>query len=222
MLRNKGGQPYSLLLAARVHGMLQGNGQDALIASEDAMRNALSVQFLDLVFRADDGTVTPLSLLNAGSITGVRITDGPHFEGTSGAEYVGVREFSFEAEAEYPLRAAPLFLDFTETLSFEGGGPTYGFRRNVNGIPQKQRVWPATEYFLTQSGRLTGYLNYPAVSAIPGARFPAALLKAGSVKKEGPQRKGPSGWEGFPVTWEYHMVASTPFPSGAVPTLWSF
>lgn len=218
MLFNKGNQPYANLLSIRVKGYLSGDGQAALIQAESALRTALQAQYPEVVFLADDSTESPLSLRNTGSITGVRITDGPHFNDTRGPEYATLRTFEFQAEAEYPfVDSGTLYLDFTESLFFEGGGPVFIFRRALNTVPQRQMTWPATEYRVVQSGSASGYLAFPSP---PPSKWPFALAKAPQVRKVDPDRKGPAGWEGFKITWEYTHESVTPL--AGVPTLWAF
>lgn len=212
---NRGGQPYSLLRSFTVSGYLSASGQAAITQAENALKTALAVPFRDLVLCHDDGSVSSEALLNAGSITGVKVTQGPTFSTTMGPEFATLRSFSFTAEAEYPLAGtANLLLDFQETLSFSGGGPLYAMRRAINGPPQRQLVYPATEYRCTQQGMAVGYAAYPAV---PGPKFPAALREAPMVARKAPQRMG-NGYQGHEVSWRYEHESAGPLVG--VPSLW--
>jgi hypothetical protein len=216
-LFNRGGLPYAQVRTVQVQGYLEGTGQAALIVAESALRTALASPYYALAFRADDGTITPLSLSNTGSTTGVRITEGPHFDTAQGPEYATLRTFRFSAEAEYPLTGAPAYLDFTETLTFSGGGPVYAHRPAINGPPQRQQVWPASVYRVTQAGSASGYRGYPPV---PAARWPFALREAGQVSYASPERKGPAAWQDWRITWSYQHESASPL--AGLPTLWNF
>ena len=214
---NKGGQPFSQVRGLSVQGWLTGDGQAALTLAENALRTALAVPFKDLVLYHDDGSQSSLLLLNAGSLTGVRVVQGPDFATTQGPEFATIRTFSFACEAEYPLSGtATLLLDFHETLSFSGGGPIYAMRRAINGPPQRQLVYPQSEYRCTQQGRATGYRAYPVPQ---GPMFPAALKEAGSFTRQSPRRMGPHSWQEYPVEWRYEFESVGPLVG--VPAVWT-
>lgn len=212
---NRGGQIYSQRKRFTIQGYLAGDGQAELTLKENALKTALARPYQDLLFLKDDGSASSEVLLNATSITGVLVTDGPHFQTTQGPEYATLRTFTFTAEAEYPVpEGSNYLLDFNETLSFEGGGPLYIHRRAINGPPQKQLVYPATEYKVTQTGRAIGYRAYPTP---PAPKFPFALKESPKIDRGAPERKG-NGYQGYEVTWTYVFESAGPLV--ALPTLW--
>ena len=213
---NRGGQPYSLLRSFTVNGYLSADGQAAITLAENTLKTALAVPFKDLVLYHDDGSASSEILPNAGSISGVKVTQGPTFSTTMGPEFATLRSFQFTAEAEYPLSGtASLLLDFHETLSFSGGGAVYAMRRAINGPPQRQLVYAQTEYRCTQQGMAIGYASYPVV---PGPKFPAALRESPRIDRKAPQRMG-NGYQGYEVAWSY--VFESVGPLVGVPTLWA-
>jgi hypothetical protein len=216
-LWNSGGQPYAQRRTLKVTGYLSGNGQDALIQQESALRTALSVSFSDLLFVSDSGQQSPVSILGAGSTTGVQIHSLEFSATSKEGEYTTVRNFSFVAEAEYPLaNSVPLLLAFRETITVWGGGPIWKFRMAVNGPPQKQLVYPQSIYYATQQGELTGYL---VARTPPPPLWPGALMHAGRIGDRGPDRKGFGHYQGETITWQYDFEASAPFPN-ARPNVW--
>ncbi len=215
---NKGNQPLSQVRWIEVSGDLLGNGQAANILLENALKTALTQNYGDLVFYADDGITVAESLLNSGSITGVRITSGPDFKDTFGPQFATLRSYFFKAEAEYPVIGRANYIFYQEGLTFGGGGPTYAFRRALNTGPQRQQVWPATEYTCQQAGNAEGYLAYP--SPLPQPKFPFAMKHAPVIRYLDPTRKGPAGWEGWPITWDWMFEWGSPLVG--TPQIWNF
>ncbi len=214
-LFNRGGLPYSLRKHIDVNGYLDVNGQADGVLQESALRTALATQFQDLKFFTDAALLTPMSLLNAGSITGVRFKD-LKFPTAQGPEYVTIRSFSFTAEAEYPLpNTAALLLHFTETLTFEGGYPIFRHRLAVEGPNQKQLVYPRDTYRATQSGNASGYR---AVPSAPPPLWPFALKDGPKITRTTPERKGPAGYQGYGLTWYYDYEDIAPLLG--FPNLW--
>lgn len=220
VLWNAGGQPYARKKTIKVSGYLSGLGQEPLIIAESALRTALTVLpnplTQPLTFFSDLGTVAPVSLSPVGSIEGVHIHDLEFSATSKEGEYTSVRNFSFRAEAEYPIVGSVVaFLDFRETLTFSGGGPIYRFRMAINGPPQKQQVYPASPYKVIQSGECTGYRGYKNP---PAPIWPGALLETGTIANIGPTRRGPGQYQGYRTTWSYHFESASSLTG--FPTLW--
>lgn len=212
---NRGGQPYSQRRGLHVSGYLTVNGQDDAALQESALRTALAVNFQDLRFLNDDGTPSALALLNAGSITGVNIKN-LRFPTTQGPELATVRNFEFDAEAEYPLPGtALLLLSFTETLTFEGGLPIFRHRLAIEGPNQKQLVYPQDTYRATQSGHASGYRAFPNA---PPPLWPYALKEAPRFTRTTPERKGPATYQGYGLAWHYEYEDIAPLLG--FPNLW--
>jgi hypothetical protein len=213
---NEGGQPYARKRRFEVQGRLFVDGQADASAKINALRNALDVQFLDLVFRHDDGTASADVLTNTGSSTGVRSL-GASFPEAEGPEYATIRTFRCAFEAEYPLSGtAGLLLSFRETLTFRGGGAVYVVLPAISGGAQRQLVYPAggTAYEATQEGEAVGYLDWPV---IPGPLFPDALKQAPEVSRASPKRVG-AGYQEYATRWSYAYESTVPLVG--TPNLW--
>jgi hypothetical protein len=214
--RNAGGQPLNFKQSWTLTGRLDGlPNQDAVAAAMAAMQVAFLTPYQDLVLKTDGGNVAR-ALLNAGSITGV-VCDGINWVDGKGAEGGTYRSFSATFSATYPLSAATEFLlEFTETLSFRGGGPVFGHIETRQGLPQKQLVRQNSLYRCTQQGAAIGRNGYPP---IPQPIFPGALVQNPDTSSTSPKRKG-FGLEGFQVSWAYQFESATPL--GGFPNVWTF
>jgi hypothetical protein len=217
---NDGGQPMSITKSIAVDGYLTATGQAANSTAMSALATALATPYKDLYFYHDDATLSATALPNATSIGGVHIVDGPNFPDSIGAEFVNFRRFTFTAEAEYPItNTNNLLLSFRERLSFSGGGPIYAHRMAVNGLPQKQLVYPFSIFKTLQEGEAVGYRRYPTP---PRPIWPSALIVSPNITEESPKRRGKlagqAGYEGYPVSWQYSFESSTQLVG--VPNLW--
>lgn len=227
---NAAGMVMTLVQAMTVTGdLLAPNGtttpQQDLTIMQTGMQAALAIPYQDLIFYADNGSVTATFLTNAGTLSGVRLTDGPTFDaGRSTGEYAVKRAFSFKMEVEYlyPNRPSAL-MSFSESVSYSGGLPIREMCRAVNKPPIDQIVWPYTEFEATQSGEAVGLLTWPfgSPTAGPPLLFPAAFLrKAPEIHPSGPDRVGPNGWRNYRVRWSMRYASATPLI--AAPTKWTF
>jgi hypothetical protein len=193
------------------------NNQTDLTLQTNLLVLALRTNYVDLLLKNDDGSLSATILTNAGSLSGVTITDGPHFPGRNATgEYAVRRAFTFTAMCEYTITPKLSgLMSFTESLEFYGGLPLYVMCRAVNTVPQRQKTYQFTEYCCIQSGQAVGLLAFPSV---PGPKFPQALKEAPRIKRSGPERTG-SNYRNYGVTWNYVFESVTPL-AGA-PTLWT-
>lgn len=214
---------YGFKSRLRVSGWLtETTGSDVqtkLSLAETALRTALKVPGIDLVFLKDDGNESSLTLKNTGSISGVAITRGPNFPATKpGGEFSTIREFNFEAEAEYPLpRTGQRFISFTESLQFMGGGPLFVVRPALSGPPQRQRIYDQTPYIVRQSGAAVGYLARPDPLIVAPPNWPEFLKMEPIIGIDTPKKIG-SQYKNYAVTWEY--LFESPIQLIGVPNLW--
>jgi hypothetical protein len=219
-MMTRAGIPYCARVVVKVSGDLLDNaGTAALSADEQALRNALSVQFGDLIFNDNSGNPVSSSIATSQTISGLIVQDlaFPLAHGPA-PEYVVIRSFNFTVAGDVPVsNAGALMIDFRETLTISGGMPYFVMKRAVNGAPQRQMIWPMTEYVLIQSGSATGYLSYPTP---PPPKFPQWLKEAPRFSAASPDRTG-LNYKDFTVHWEYHFESNTPAAfSSASPSLW--
>src|SRR5690348_9873277 len=216
VIRNAGGVPYKLKQSIAVTGSLLVAGQADAALQESQMRTALMIPYQDLKFLQDSGATTPVGLTNLGSLSGV-ICTRLRFPTTDRGEYATLRHFEAEFEAEYvypTLNPFAQLLEFTETLSFEGGLPIFRHRLAVEGYNQKQLVYPQDTYRAIQSGTAKGRIAYPTV---PGPIWPFALKEAPKISNTSPHLDG-LVFEGFGVSWHYEYEDIGPLIG--LPNLW--
>lgn len=213
---NPAGQQLSRISQLRVDGYLSASGQAALTSAQQSLQTALTSSYPDIVFYQDDGTTeSATSLKNVGSITGVRITDGPNFPAEYGAEYATLRRFNFTAEAEYPVGPSNRLTRYHEQLEFSGGGPVFIVAPAKRGGAQRQQVYQFTPYRVIQRGAAFGYLQYPPDPLI---LFPNRLRENPPYGLIAPNRVGQFGYEEWGKTW--NIIYEAEFPLPAVPNLW--
>lgn len=216
VMLSSGGQMYARKLAHTVSGYLSASGQAAISTAMTALRAALAKPYQDFVFRTDAGSNSATTLLNSTSISGVRVVDGPNFSESRGAEYATMRHFEFTVEAEYPLdNTNNIILEFSESISFFGGGPKYVVKDAVIGPAQKQRTRVSTAYYATQQGTAVWYRRQNPVP--PAPRWPNDLLEAPRVTPVSPMRYG-KGFQGYRISWVYNFGSVNPLIG--LPTAW--
>lgn len=214
--------PYMLTDKVMVDGYLEGSGQAALTALEKAMKSALLTPGQDLLFLCDDGSQSATCLLNASSLSGVRITDGPHFKDVMGPEYVTQRHFEFTAEADYAVNGMTptTLIEASETLKFSGGGPLYITKPAIWGPPQRQKVYEQTVSKAIQSGYAVAFGGdqAPHFPEVPGPIWPFALIESPDVTYPHPKRMGRLNYGLWRIEWEYKF--EWPAPLVGIPNLW--
>lgn len=221
LMRNAYGAPLSKKRRLAVEGFLAGSSQSAISTACDALEAALHSPFQDIIFYHDDATESSLHLKGQGSVSGVRVIQGPNFLDYRGADHILHKRFAFTAEAEYPLaNTNGLLLRFSERLEFSGGGPLYIVRAAKIGPAQRQQVYQNTPYVAVQAGEAVGYSTYPP---LPRIIWPAKLKESPRVSLVSPQRMGPStnqfSYREWVRTWNITYESESPLVG--FPTLWT-
>lgn len=195
-----------------------GQGTAALSVWENTVRAALAVPYQNLYLADDNGLATAARLTNSDSISGVVITDGPHFPERVTPEWVKVRTVRFSGVAEYVLRGTEnIPLSWQQSVSVTGnGGPTRRWRVPVNDRfkPVRQRITPFSIIRLVQSGVATGHLVYPPA---PAMLWPADLLvnEEEAVTQESGQPLG-RAFVGNVTRWNYKFENTEFLPAAMV------
>lgn len=117
----------------------------------NSLETAYAADGKDFVFFDDNDNPTPHRLINAESISGVRVVTKPSFPEGDGAEYATGRTYEIVLEADF--RATVGLMSFSESTSVTGtGGPKVIHINIINGSPVPQQVYPATTVRATQAG----------------------------------------------------------------------
>lgn len=207
--------PYLYESEIDVTGRLYGDGDAALSTAEAALRFALSTPRQDFGVLRTNGARSATFWPTANTIGGNVVVKGPHFQGTTAAEYCLYREFTFTVRNAVPLvNVANAILEFRETAEYDGGEPEFAFKKAINARPQKQLVWFATEYRVTQSGRAVGFTDYPNPARL---LFPLDKDKSPKFVRESPERHDNKYWR-YPLSWTYSYASVGPLI--AVPNRW--
>lgn len=216
-LFNDGGQQWGCKETWRITGLLLGTSASDINTKCAALKAAYIDSGYSLGLYFDDGTLTNHAMDSNLTRGGLRVIEGVSFPVGDGTEGATQRTYSIVVEGEFPDTTI-IGVSWSETLSFEGGGPLYTHLQTLNGLPQKQLLCEATPYRVTQEGEAVGQFNYPLPA---GPLWPGALKQAPSIRKRNPRRFGPLGnasYYEFPITWQYVFESATPL--GGNPSRW--
>jgi hypothetical protein len=151
----------------------------------------------------------------------LRVPDGPNFSDVNGPEYVTQRHFKFTAEADYRYEGTTrtTIIDWSETVSFSGGGPLYICKPALFGLPQRQMVYERTVCKAKQKGYAIGFGGdgSPAFPNPADPIWPFALVTSPDAVYTHPKRKG-AKYTDWKIEWEYTF--EWPDFLVGVPTLW--
>lgn len=212
--------PIIITSSANVTCYLVSDETDATARQKDfsnqelLVRAALSYNFRDLVLMHDDGTPSSVRLLNAGSITGVRITNVSAPEG-SGTQFAGERTVTFVATAQYEISPGINYIvSYQEQVSYIGnGGPTHTVKPSLDGLLVPQILYPVSPYRATQSGQCIALLARPNLGGPRGAaipRFPGLINDQEAATLISPIRRGFRSIN-YGVAWNYQFLSQFPF-----------
>lgn len=214
-------RPLRRVVTISVDATLDGTGQAALTAAEDACKLALAQSYQDFILKQDSGAASGTRLINQESLSGVRVVSGPDFYDASNGEYVNQRKVRFTAEAVYVYPGSEsAIVSWTETLSVQGdGGPDHVWRFPINKFdPFPQEVSRRSLIVTTQSGSAVGHVRYPD---FPPPRFGkrprnAVFVGKAAVNNTGTPKALGQGWIEWPINWSYQwnsivVLAGTPY-----------
>lgn len=214
-VKNSHNQVYAYRQRVSISGSFIGTNTADITAQTLAMSSACIIPGQDLIYYDNNNAPTAYVLRNFGSLTGVQLVEPVDFNGTYGAIDVTMKQFAMSFEATYPAAgSAGLLLDFRETLTFSGGGPTRVCKRAVNTTPQLQMPYQYTEFYVVQSGSAVGFRDTPA---IPFPIWPAFLMETGNTSQTSPHPEGLQ-YTNWPVTWSYRFCS--PSPLIGIPNRW--
>lgn len=213
--RSQSGRPLAWLQSIDVVAFLfpvgaGASNQEKLTNAEGLLRIALSKPYQDLALKTDSGSLTGTCLINAKSISGVVVTDGPNFEDGMTPEYVAIRTARFKAEARYLFSGtADALVNYQESITVTGnGGPIRKWRIPVNAPPIRQETTKYSIIRTVQQGSAIGYTKYPIPPApIYGTEF--LQNETTAVQEQSPTPMG-RGWLNYPITWNYVYESSKP------------
>lgn len=188
---------------------------DVAIAAIEA---ALATANANLILANDDGSDSAKNVYDAPSFSGVRCVSGPTWSARPGAQHVTFLEYacSFEWHSRLAGLSSTMYLDFSETVSIDGGEPFAVVLEPINvASPELQITVPQQGWRSVQEGYAVGVSQYPTPPD-PIAGLGTRIVNR--VSKTTPQRIG-RGKEGYAIRWTYQFVKATAATGN--PTEWS-
>lgn len=213
VLRTNGGLAYAVKETWTVQGKVYGDTQAELRANIALLQATYSVDGGDLVLLHNDLSPSAHGMETSLALGGIKVISGPNFPESAGAEYATYRTFNVVLAGEFPIQD-PGLIEYEETLSFSGGGPVYIHMQPVEGFPQKQKVYGATPYRVTQAGRAVGYTTWPIP---PNPLWPGDLMHGSDVTRGNPQKHVGGGRTHYPVSWSYQFESKDQFIGDPTP-----
>lgn len=195
-----------------ITGELFADTPTELTAKINALQNAYRMPGRDVGLFEDSGLATAHRLTSTGTLGGVRIRQRPSFPEGGGAEYTNRRSYTIVLEAEIPATPDTNLLQLTESLTFIGGGPQYGWHQPILGRPIPEQIRQATTYTATQEGTAIGLLAYPPPKAPIWNDF-RHHANVKQVTMRSPTRRRFSGgvWSyRYPISWSYKFESDSP------------
>jgi hypothetical protein len=193
-------------------------GQFSADAAAAIISAALAVEEGDLVLANDDGSPSFKSVANALTFSGVRCVRGPVWSDAPGAQHATHLRYAATFEWLTTFGAGtPILLDYSETVTVEGGNPLIKVQEYLNASPVAYQTIQQQKYVVTQQGYAVGSLRLPSANP-PLAGFPAPNQNSVSVTT--PQRVGRNNYEGHRVDWGYQWELAR-IPAPTLPAAWT-
>ncbi len=195
-------------------------GQADCATKMAAVETAFSLPYGDLLVKNDDNSNSVNSILSAATVDGVKPVRLV-WDDRPGAQFHTWRSFNcaFEWETRLSGLAGGMLLEFTESVTVQGGTPKHVVHEPINvevSAADEFTTIPKQKYTVTQRGRAVGLTAYPDLSVIAPPLY--ADPDVNPVTKTTPQKAGATRF-GYAVEWlyqwEFGALASLP-----VPNLW--
>ena len=214
---DESGNPFEVNYTWNIEGQIQGADQPTVVENFRLLETAYATWFQDLGFFTDAGVSTH-TLLNSGSISGVKIVGPPSYPRGDGAQLSTFRDFTITATASYPAYGtANVLRSYNESLSFSGGGPERAVIECANVPPQEQIIKSYTMRTARQSGSAVGLFAYPTIPAplFPGKERIVSDPPGNPVKGSPKRRNGKL--VDWPISWSYEFISGTPIDGSPNP-----
>lgn len=193
-------------------------GQADAATKMAAIETAFALPYGDLLVLNDDASSSVNTILSAATVDGVRPTELV-WDDRPGAQFHTWRSFaaSFEWETRLPGLASTFLVDFTESVTVQGGTPKTVVQAPINTpvtAADEFVTVPKQPYVVTQRGRAVGLSGYPDVSVIAPPLY--ADPTDNPITTTTPRKLGAT-YQEYVVEWSYTWVfgalASLPLPN---------
>lgn len=185
-----------------LNGTLLGDGVSSIDLAVSKLIAAYnkSVSFCGMVDSVTGAPIPSFWFKAVDSLSGILVMSGPSFPSGNETQHVTMYGYQIELEVTTVLDSgAANIREFSETLSFEGGGPSYLHLEPLYGIPVKVLAKQNTVFRVRQSGRSVGWLSRPAPAA---PIWPSALMRSPTFRT--PNARSDNGvLVDWPIEWDY-------------------
>lgn len=206
VIRNDRGRRQYIRKTLEISGILHGDTPAELTQKLHQLDAAYAVDGRDATLLLNDAvTPTHHRLVNAQSVSGVRVVRPPSFPDGGGTEYTTYRSYDVVLQADFlVLNADNAIVSFNETVAVIGtGGPRRVWHEVLAGDPIPQITNSKTVIRVVQTGEVVGLFGRVPT---PAPIFPEWLdHPASSVTRHSPMREWGRliNWR---TSWNYQMV----------------
>ena len=213
---NRMGQSEIIRRRMTIAGEIVGADAAAIDERVRQIRLAYTLQGGYAAMFHQSGVPSYLEMPSAGSLSGVRVVEGPTFmQQDKAAHYVTGLPFTVTLECDYVDGGAINYLvDYRERVSMSGtGGPRRITFEVDSGRPIEQVTSTNTPVTMVQEGYAVGMTGWPEPNQCY-APTQLDLPEGYQVSFETPQRHA-NGWLDYRTSWSYHctFVESPGFPT---------
>lgn len=211
-----GGTAWATRKRYSISGDLLGDSPADIDAAVLELENAYKSGIRgDVSLSLPNGGLTQVSVRNSETLGGIQVLRPPNYPSMNNAGYVTNLRFEIELEATFPIvRPQTVLRSFTETMSWEGGGPEYRYLELLSGRPVRQRVKDSTIFRATQQGSAVGLYSYPRR---PPPRWPGNLVTGVTHTATSPRRVN-LNYTDFETVWNYEFESA--YPLYGAPNNW--
>lgn len=140
------------------------------------------------------------------SLTGIRVLSGPTFPSMAETQHVTRYDYQISLMAEFRDPYAVDLKEWSDSVTFSGGGPRFAMLEPLYGLPVKVLAKQNTVFRAQQSGRAVGWTSRP--SQAPPV-WPGALMEAPRIRLIAP-RSEEGTLVDWGVEWTYEFESATP------------
>ena len=141
------------------------------------------------------------------TISGIRVVQQPSLPSNRLASHVTYLDYTIQLQWETLIADMAFALrSFRETVTFEGGGPTFGHLETIDTLPQKQQTRRFTVYTAQQTGSAVGLFTRPR---LPPPIWPQAVTRAPRRSLDNGLLVGNTQTD-LGITWDYQFESALP------------
>ncbi len=193
-------------LSWSLSGTLLADSSSEIAIKVQKLLDAYSTPALYCGFRDPSNAKVPSFWINASdTLYGIRVVNGPNYPSMNATQHVTHYDYQINLEAQIPDPNAQDIRDWSESLSFSGGGERFVHLEPLYGLPVKVLAHQNTVFRVQQSGRAVGWLYRPPPAA---PIWPEALMQAPVIRLQSP-RSEEGTLVDWGIDWTYEYESAT-------------